>query len=162
MPTPTYTPLATVTLGSAAASVTFSSIPATYRDLILVTDTLASSNSLVLRLRFNADSGSNYSRVFMYGDGASAISGTSTDSAANLSNVFTSDRSITKVQIMDYSATDKHKTLLVRWDTARTGGFALAQATRWANTAAITSIEVLQDSGTISAASRIDLYGVIA
>jgi hypothetical protein len=98
----------------------------------------------------------------MYGDGASAISGTSTDSAANLSNVFTSDRSITKVQIMDYSATDKHKTLLVRWDTARTGGFALAQATRWANTAAITSIQVLQDSGTISAASRIDLYGVIA
>jgi hypothetical protein len=162
MPTPTYTPLATVTLGSAASSVTFGSIPATYRDLIIITDTLASSDSLVLGFRFNGDTGSNYSRVWMLGDGANAGSGTTTNNFAPLANVWSSDRSITRTQIMDYSATDKHKTLLVRWDTNRSGSFVLAQANRWANTAAITSVTVLQDSGTISAGSRIDLYGIVS
>jgi hypothetical protein len=162
MPTPTYTPLATVTLASSASSVTFSSIPATYRDLILVTDTLASVNDAVFTMRFNSDNGANYRRVFLYGNGTSAISGVSTGNSAILSNVFTSDRSITRVQLMDYSATDKHKILLTRWDTARTGGFTLAQTTRWANSSAISSIQLFQDSGTISAGSRIDLYGVIA
>jgi hypothetical protein len=96
----------------------------------------------------------------MLGDGANAGSGTTTNTFAPLANVFTSDRSITTTQIMDYSATDKHKTLLVRWDTLRSGSVVLAQANRWANTAAITSVTVLQDSGTISAGSRIDLYGI--
>ena len=45
MPTPTYTPLATVTLGTSAASVTFSSIPATYRDLILIFDGTGSGST---------------------------------------------------------------------------------------------------------------------
>jgi hypothetical protein len=57
MPTPTYTPLATVTLGTTAASVTFSSIPATYRDLIFVLSGLGGSANITLR--YNGDSGSN-------------------------------------------------------------------------------------------------------
>jgi len=162
MPTPTYKALATVTLGSSASSVTFSSIPGTYRDLVIVTDTLASANGLILGFRFNGDTGSNYSRVWMLGDGVNPGSGTTTNNFAPLANVWSSDRSITTTQIIDYSATDKHKPLLVRWDTMRSGSFVLRQANRWANTAAITSVTVLQDSGTISAGSRIDLYGIVS
>jgi len=149
-----YIPLATVTLGSSAASVTFSSIPATYRDLIL-----ASSFNLTAggnpTISFNGDTGANYSRVYMLGNGSSAISGadTSRQFAQAIPGLITSN--IT--QIMDYSATDKHKTFLVR-DNNTTDG-TTAFAFRWANTAAITSINI---SASLAAGVTISLYGVIA
>jgi len=69
----TYTPIATTTLGSAASSVTFSSISGAYTDLVLVgAGTLASN--LYLNVKFNNDTGSNYSRTELYGDGSSAAS----------------------------------------------------------------------------------------
>jgi hypothetical protein len=154
MPTPTYRPLANVTLGSSASSVTFSNIPATYRDLILVSsfNLTAGGNPTI---SFNGDTGANYSRVYMLGTGSSAISGadTSRQFAQATSGLITSN--IT--QIMDYSATDKHKTFLVR-DNNTTDG-TIAYAFRWANTAAITSINI---SASLAAGVTISLYGVIA
>jgi len=67
--------LATTTLGSAASSITFGSIPATYRDLRIVVSVRSDSvNSpyAQCRLQFNADTGSNYPTVEMTGDGSSA------------------------------------------------------------------------------------------
>ena len=60
MPTPTYTPLANVTLGAAASSVTVGSIPATYRDVICVV-VAEGSTTLQGRIRLNSDTGSAYS-----------------------------------------------------------------------------------------------------
>jgi hypothetical protein len=65
MPTPTYTPLANVTLGATAATVTFGSIPATMRDLVVIVNGTTSSN-VFTGLRFNSDSGSNYTFVRMF------------------------------------------------------------------------------------------------
>ena len=70
---PTYEPIATTTLGTAAASITFSSIPATYTDLRLVVVAKAVSAS-TLDVRFNNDSGTNYSKTEISGDGSSAVS----------------------------------------------------------------------------------------
>jgi hypothetical protein len=159
MPTPTYTPLATVTLGSSASSVTFSSIPATYRDLILVV-TASGGGEVDERLRFNGDTGSNYSFVRMFGDGSSAatssVSGTYIRTlAGNLSGLHNAI-----IQIMDYSATDKHKTTLGRGNNSAT--FVVGTAGRWANTAAINSIDYSLSSGSFAAGSTFSLYGVIA
>jgi hypothetical protein len=78
MPTPTYTPLATVTLASTASSVTFSSIPATYRDLVVVHNNFGTvNNDANSNFRFNGDSGSNYSRVYAFWSG-SIVSGAAT------------------------------------------------------------------------------------
>jgi hypothetical protein len=156
MPTPTYTPLATVTLGSSAASVTFSSIPATYRDLILIFEGTQSS-SADLTFTLNGDT-SNRTGVVMYGDGSSAGSGTRT---AGEIGYITSGRSNMIIQVMDYSATDKHKTLLSRSNApAEAVG---AYASRWASTAAVTSFAVVATGGrTIGSASTFSLYGVIA
>jgi len=79
MPT-TYEPIATQTLGSAASSITFSSIPTTYTDLRLV---LVARSSRVdttdpIYVRVNSDSGSNYSMTYLFGDGSSASSSRST------------------------------------------------------------------------------------
>jgi len=158
MPTPTYTPLATVTLGSSASTVTFSNIPATYRDLIVVGQATGTSNGH-LNIRYNNDSASNYFRVGMQGNGSSAQAYT-----GNETGVFAfQSRSTTGSfvhQILDYSATNKHKTGLTREDS--TIAVVAAIASRWANTAAITSLTFLVDAGQIGSNSTFSLYGVIA
>jgi hypothetical protein len=161
MPTPTYTPLANITLGSAASSITFGSIPATYRDLILVGDLiLSTSNAQQIRMRFNGDTGSNYFTVNM-GATTSTFSQTSTLSAIRIGQAYNGSRSTHIVNLMDYSATDKHKSQLSRSDNASNRLEALA--TRWANTAAITSMTVIiEDASNFAAGSTFNLYGVIA
>ena len=156
MPTPTYTPLATVTLGSSASSVTFSSIPATYRDLVVVGDYTGSTIALVL-MRFNGDTGANYSAVEMAGQSAGAISNTATN--INFGAIYNANKTTITSQIMDYSATDKHKTVLRRYGNAAQSEVAAA-AGRWANTAAITTIAVVCNSGTFSSGSTFNLYGI--
>jgi hypothetical protein len=144
-----------VTLGSSAASVTFSSIPATYRDLILVCEYTNASNPL---LRFNSDTGSNYSYVRMYGNGSSASSDNGSDTGFAIATGSATSGQTSIIQIMDYSATDKHKTVLIRNGLAST--FVNASANRWANTAAITTVSF--QVGTYGAGSTFNLYGVIA
>jgi hypothetical protein len=164
MPTPTYTPLATVTLGSSASSVTFSSIPATYRDLILITNGASNIADDFAYLRFNADTGSNYSWVQMGAVDASPFSSSTTTTSWRTSTFRPSgSRSMTKIQIMDYSATDKHKTGLIRDDSQYDSTLAVrAYASRWASTSAITSIQYLTTAGNLNAGFTLSLYGVIA
>jgi len=152
-----------VTLGSSASSVTFSSIPATYRDLILVVNGQPVTNSAAA-LRLNADTGSNYSAVYMR---ANSI----TNSVALTDTVFyycynfllNGSRFVSTVQIMDYSATDKHKTMISRSSyTASSGPFTTSEAgaAQWASTSAVTSINIV--SGDYATGTTFSLYGVIA
>jgi hypothetical protein len=159
MPTPTYTALATVTLGSSASSVTFSNIPATYRDLILIIEARKTTTSRDIFVTYNDDTNnSNYPRVLVYGTGSSAL--TATNNYRGIANASTS-QAINRIQIMDYSATDKHKTSLVRWDDP--GANTVAVAGRWANTAAINKIGLtIDDASSFSSTSTFSLYGVIA
>lgn len=156
MPTPTYTPLATVTLGSSASSVSFSNIPATpYRDLVLVADGTSSTSDFCF-LRFNGDT-SNYTRVGMLGVGASVIS--FADSDASAIGFQSTGRSNNIVQIMDYSATDKHKTYLSRNNV--NAAQVQANAHRYASTSAITSLAIVPATGTISTGTTFSLYGIV-
>ena len=167
MPTSTYIALANITLGSSASSVTFSSIPATYRDLIVVANASGTINDQGMRMRFNGDSGSNYSHVNMGGwSGGSTFStsGTTTHVTFNATQIGVNTNGIHVPvigQIMDYSATDKHKTLLVRANGKNnTQDEVNANANRWANTAAITSILLLLSSGSFASGSSFALYGI--
>jgi hypothetical protein len=162
MPTPTYTPLATVTLASSAASVTFSSIPATYRDLVLAITALHNTTSDVqASIRPNNDS-VNASLVYMDGRSASQASGTDTKIGLYYQSgaVANSPMSV-NVQIMDYSATDKHKTFLIR--NGHPAFQVSAYAARWASTSAITSLVIPSLlGGNFQTGSTFSLYGVIA
>jgi hypothetical protein len=151
-----------VTLGGTATSVTFSSIPATYRDLILVVSGLTTTTTVdALTIRFNSDTGSNYSNVTMTGDGSSAASASSTNTAALAGVIGNGATSVNVISVMDYSATDKHKTVIGRGNVPNWG--TRAAASRWANTAAITSALVRTNSDlTFTAGSTFSLYGVIA
>ena len=158
MPTPTYVALATFTASGGETGVTFGSISG-YRDLIVTYDFKTPSDS-ELRLEYNGDSGSNYPEVIMYNFGASG----SDSATATLSYVPTAASPYTEfwgqAQILDASATDKHKTTLVR--SNNTGEYVLAYASRWANTNAITSIECYLTTSSFSSGSTINLFGIVS
>ena len=165
----TYVALANITLGSSASSVTFSSIPATYRDLVIAAnaqDPVSGTTFSNIGLQFNSDTGSNYNWLDMYGDGSSAVSQVQSNVTGILAGYMSSQNNIFSAhifQIMDYSATDKHKTVLVRSNlgTRSPNTTQLAQATagRWANTSAITSIR-LSGGTSFKAGSTFALYGI--
>lgn len=155
MPQATYIPLATHTLTGNDTEVIFSSIPNTYRDLILIVDGTASPTTNIF-IRFNGDNtNSNYSRVFMLGTGSTTQSGST---ALNDWGVLVSSgRSTNILQFMDYSATDKHKTALIRSNNGGTLD-VIAYAGRWANTAAINQISVV--ATTMLTGTTLNLYGI--
>ena len=156
MPTPTYTPLATVTLAASSSSVFFTEISQDYSDLVLTVEHI--SIGAVDFTTFNGDSGGNYSYVFAQGTGSSAVSSASTGNYI-LGGYSTSGvNGIVSHQIMDYSATDKHKTVLTRRD--RPASFVTMFAQRWANTSAITSIGISASADEFLAGSTFKLFGI--
>jgi len=146
MATATYTPIATQTLGSVAASITFSSIPGTYTDLRLV---LTGTTSLGdgIEIQFNGDTATNYSFVSLSGNGTTASSGNSSSQTSIRINT----QAITGVTYADFNAFDvfsyagsTNKTLLATAvsDQNGSGGLDLTVGL-WRSTAAITSIKLL-------------------
>jgi hypothetical protein len=163
-----YIPLANVTLGSSASSVTFSNIPATpYRDLILVVNGSPSNNDYpVVTSRYNADTGANYERLRMGGSGSGSGGASFAGGMDNqqLNSFFglgssSSSRFALIAQLMDYSATDKHKTVLTRSGTNTDGVEALVG--RWANTAAITTWQVYTSSAAFASGTTFALYAIV-
>jgi len=156
MPTYTYTPLATITLTSAVPSVTFGSIPGTYADLILICS--LSTGSSNARARLNNDSGASYTRqqLLVSGNSPSGIAATNDSSIL----VCRGNGGTSKINFMDYSSTNKHKTVLRRTDL----GNAIADiaSITWPNTSAVNNILIFGDGGNLEAGSTISLYGVIA
>jgi hypothetical protein len=162
MPTPTYVSLATITLSSTDSEIIFSSIPATYRDLILIVEHKLSGAGET-DIQFNSDTGSNYSTVTMRGGATSStFSASFTTTGIRPQNAVggsTSTNDFFRLQIMDYSATDKHKTTLLSSGNGSTS-FVQNHANRWANTAAITSIKCTASSTTYASGSSFSLYGI--
>ena len=157
--------ISTQTISSAVNSITFSSISQTYRDLIIVSNASANTTGQTL-LRFNGDAGSNYMFTTLEGNGTAASSGNSASTFAFFVWVGNGDLGGTQsnavLQIMDYSATDKIKTVLGR--TNQTGDRVAAATAKWNNTAAITSVLVAAGGSgqTFNVGSIISLYGVLA
>jgi len=169
----TYTPIATTTVaGTSTSTITFSTIAGTYTDLILVGNLGSETTNAFPFLRFNSDTGSNYSYTFVYGDG----SGVASSRVSNNTQLFNDDVSVKQgavnsnviYQIMNYSNTTTFKTSLQRKNTVDAADFngAIASVGLWRNTAAITSISIqLIRAGTpynFSSGSTFTLYGIAA
>lgn len=159
----TYTPIATYTAGSAQTSITFSSL-GSYTDIKIVAN-LQDSNQYGL-LRFNSDSGSNYSRTWIYGDGSSAVSNRTSNATSAYWGATSSGSEflLNEFNLMNYGNSTTNKTMLVRQTQASSGGQAGAYVYLWRSTSAITSISFISATGaaTIAAGSTITLYGIQA
>jgi hypothetical protein len=154
----TYEPIATTTLGSAQANVTFSSITSAYTDLVIVIapNTGATTSSFT----FNSDSSALYSRTVVRGDGSTASSFRQT----GLSNLPV-DGSVSGsfqnaiIQINNYSNASIFKTVIIRSNNAGSG---LDQAVGlYRSTSAISTIN-FNNGSNFGIGTVFTLYGIKA
>lgn len=162
MPTATYIALANLTLTGTDAEITFASIPNSYRDLVVVVNADGTQQTDFF-LRLNGDTGSNYNTVRMQGNGTTASGATTanqTGARLNGSADIMTDFSFNAViNIMDYSVTDKQKSVLSR--TNSSAGVDTTAA-RWANTNAVTSVTVYPAAGSFDVGSTFALFGIVS
>ncbi len=161
----TYEPIATTTLSSNQTTVTFSSIPSTYTDLVLViygkTNGTGGVNSV--RITFNSDTGNNYSRLALYGvNGSAGINqSTSTNGGSAILGQNSENTGNAIINFQNYSNTTTYKTFIGRENRSQVAVYASIQM--WRNTNAINSITLTGDSGvSIVSGSMLTLYGIKA
>ena len=173
-----YESIATVNVGAGGtASMSFTSIPSTYTHLQLrinARSTSTSANGIVMGMRFNGDTSSNYS--LHYATGYQGIaSGVESGAIANANQmygaVFAADGNATSifgsafVDILDYKNTNKSKTIrsLTGYDiNGSTSGYSSTTlySGNWRSNSAITSIEFTLVAGNYAQYSSFALYGI--
>lgn len=170
MSTNTYVALATQTLGSAASTVTFTSIPQGYTDLVLVFQATAASANMNFDIRVGngtVDSGSNYSDTYLLGGSGGAQSARASNQdrlrVGNSAFIQSSGGVFTATtHFMNYSNTTTYKTTLSR-DGNVNQSVVESSVGLWRSTAAI-NIITLGDFGgaTMAAGTTVSLYGIAA
>jgi len=166
----TYSLISSNVLSSSAASVTFSSIPSTYTDLVVRGATrIDAASPRDLDIRFNASSGgTDYSWLEVRGNGAAASSEynnnadyTAGDFSNNLSTYTANSFSSFEFYIPNYrSAANKPASMFSAQETNATTAQILAVANLWRNTAAITQITFSVSANNLVAGSSFYLYGI--
>lgn len=162
MATNTYVALDKVTVGTATPSITFTGINQGYTDLVVVFSGSASASD-DFQVQVNSDTGSNYSRTWLTGNGTTAASsrGSSQTYMRTAQNGYlTTGISNIVMQFMNYSNTTTNKTVLSRANNASTG--TDAHVNLWRSTSAITSIYCYLPSANFAVGSTFSLYGIKA
>ena len=169
--------IATTTLGSAQSSIEFTSIPSTYTHLQIRGLVRVQSSGGVdgdnLKMQFNSDTATNYSRHGLIGSGTTATSFAVTSASfatagmALRSAALANNFSVSIIDILDYANTNKYKTTraISGYDNNGTGsypGYAILYSGNWRSTSAITSIKLTTDAdGTnLLTGSTFALYGI--
>lgn len=159
--------IATNTATGSTADVTFSSIPQTYTHLqlrMIVKNHTANTNNT--RIQFNSDTGANYSWHELFGDGASAGSNASISASYmylgnHPSNAVASAFAVYVVDILDYTNTNKFKTVktLSGYDLNGSGVVGLRSG-NWRSTSAISTIRIFPGADSFGQYSSFALYGI--
>ena len=166
MATNTYTVIDTKTIGTATSSVTFTSIPQTYTDLVIVANFSSSTNGYST-MTFNGVTGTSYSRTRLLGGGGSASSDRANNEAGivNLAYNIAGNPLTLIVDIFSYANTTTYKTILAR-DAAQTDNVALHSGMYRGSTGssfdAISSVTLTKGSGNYAIGSTFSLYGISA
>jgi len=161
--TNSYESIATVT--GSGASVTFSSIPSTYKHLqIRMTASFTGSVGSGF-IAFNGDNASsNYSYHYLGGDGATVGAGALTSQNqgkfTGFAGTTTTVPNIMVMDILDYANTNKYKTTRALYgNDANGGGYVEFNSNNWRSTSAITSI-VLTPANSFNTNTYVSLYGI--
>jgi hypothetical protein len=168
----TYVAIATVTVGSGGTSyIEFTSIPATYTDLLLKCSLRSNRTDAVIDtvgLRFNGNSSASYNMIRLTGTGAAASSGSgSGDTSLFLDNPPTDGATASTFGNSEYyipnyaGSTNKSVSADSVSENNATTAYARLTAGLWSNTSAITSIRLTPDTGTLwNQYSTATLYGI--
>ena len=164
MATSTEKAIATTTLGSAASTITFNSIPATYTNLRLVLVCKMTANAGVY-VRFNNDNTSTYSWVGLYGDGTSAASYRATDTAGFAFGpaAFRSNEwGMGTFDVFSYTGSTYKTSLVNQSNDSNGAGYSSSIVSLWPITSAITRIDLInQAATTFAAGTTATLYGIL-
>jgi len=168
----TYQLIEAKTLTATAASVTFTTIPQTYTDLILKisarsTSTAGADIYANLKIQFNSDTGNNYNGILLFTNLGSPGSGSYTSqpgylfSYANGNVTTASTFSNMEIYIPNYTGSNQ-KVYSVDGvvENNASNGFVEMAAERWTGTSAITTIDVVSLYGLHTANSNFYLYGI--
>ncbi len=161
----TYTPITNQTLVSAAATITLSSIPSIYTDLLLVSNIrfVGGGGESVMNCQINSDTGSNYSYTRLIGNGSTATSDRNTSTSNMLigAGIDTSNEwSVSTTNFLNYSNTTTNKTVLTRTNVASSRVMGIVNL--WRSTTAISSLYIFNNGATnFAAGSSLTLYGIL-
>jgi hypothetical protein len=158
----TYEAIATQTLGSAAATLTFSSIPSTYTDLVLVFQGGQTAGSVQgFNFQLNGDTGTNYSYTRIYGDGSAVYSDRVTSFTSGQIGNLTADLTTNALaHFQNYSNTTTYKTVLTRNNLP--SSYVFAEVNLWRSTSAINQISIFSTTGNLLSGTVASLYGIKA
>lgn len=155
----TYTPLATYTTSGSSSSYTFNSISSAYTDLVLVMKIRETTNQQGY-VRVNGDSGTNYSRTYLYSTGTAVGSGRiANQTGINVSMGDTYAMNI--INFLNYSNTNVYKTIL---EESGDNNSVVLTSYLWRSKSAISSITIASfDGGNgIASGATFTLYGIAA
>jgi hypothetical protein len=159
-----YESIATVTVGSGGQStISFTSIPATYKHLQIRHMSLTGTATNDLRMRFNSDTGNNYVWHQLQGNGATAAAGSNTAQTLIAVGMVggTANPGVGIVDILDYTNTNKYTTTRSLAGIDENGsGVIMFWSGLWQNTNAITQIDFTSASGNFNQNSSFALYGI--
>lgn len=156
----TYTPIMTATLSSAVSTYTLSSIPSTYTDLILIlSGTVTATGTAGVLMRFNGDTGTNYSAIQFDTTPVASYTESNT-SSMNIGVLSGNVQSNAIFHISNYASTNFYKTVVARGNNA--AEYVRLATGNWRNTAAINSITLYNPSTTFTVGTTLSLYGILA
>ena len=160
----TYEQIATTTLSSATASITFNSIGSTYTDLRLVVVSQSTSGGANNRVVINSDTGSNYSRTILRGDGTSATSVRGTNESVWVFGASGTSPNWTMftLDLFSYAGSTNKTALAQIARDANGSGNVERTVALWRNTAAINSIKIEVSGDTYATGTTATLFGIKA
>ena len=166
---PTYIPIASTTLSTSAASVTFSAIPQTYTDLVVRLSVRNDQSTTInyLRMTLNSNTGSVYSNTVLRGDGSTVSSAADANVTFMLIGVVNSNSSTSntfangEIYIPSYTAS-QNKPISGFGVGENNATFARMQAAAglFRSTTAVSSITIANEGGSFVSGSSFHLYGI--
>ncbi len=163
----TYEPIQSVTLASAAASITFSSIPNTYTDLRIVFTGTSTSTATYVQMRMNnVSTGNLYSWTRLTGNGTAAASSRATNyNESYLNDAFpfgSTNSGMVTADILSYTASVFKTTLTTASVDQNGSGGVERHVHLFRSTNAISTIQLLAYLNNFAAGTTATLYGIKA
>jgi hypothetical protein len=161
-----YEPISNFTTTSTTSGITLSSIPGTYKHLMLVTNIKTNTGYADIAIQANGSTGgSSYSMAMFYGNGTGSKNPYRTTRASyQISNWSYADSTKFNTAISyfhNYSNTNLYKTLTYRSVRGMSDGGVDVGTSNWFATQAITSLYVYPTTNSFAAGCTFSLYGIV-
>jgi hypothetical protein len=161
----TYEKIATTTLGSASATIDFTSIASTWTDIKLVLVCTSITGNGYIKMRFNNDSSTLYSYTSLYGNGSAAASGTNTGENGIDLTRYTENKTTTPTMrtadIFSYAGSTFKTVLAQEISDLNGSGSIFNSVNLYRSTSAINQITLTATGNNFATGTIATIYGIL-